>query len=314
LEALRTASMLAAATLAPLRLSAADRALDIGATTNESTGTLFYASDLGLFHKLGLDPKFTILTNPGPTVGAILGGTLGIAGTAVSSIALAVEKGIPIQLIAPASIYLSSVPTNAVVVLKDSPLKTATDLTGKTMATRDINNMSYLGARAWVDKNGGDSKSLKWLEVPDAQHAAALQAGRIDAASTGEPALDDALHGGQVRVLGKCFDAIAPRFLIGAYFSSNAYAKANPDIVRAFADAVSQAARWANQPKNHPQSAQMLAHYGMVAPGADATRIVYAEQMRAADIQPVLDVMATYGFLQSPLKAADLVSPVVRLV
>jgi hypothetical protein len=40
---------------------------------------------------------------------------------------------------------------------------------------------------------------------------------------------------------------------------------------------------------------------------------VYAEQSRATDIQPVLDALLTYGFLKMPMRAADLVSPLLHL-
>jgi ABC-type nitrate/sulfonate/bicarbonate transport system substrate-binding protein len=173
--------------------------------------------------------------------------------------------------------------------------------------------MSYLGARAWIDKNGGDSKSVHWLEISDPQHVAAMKSGRVDAASVGEPALDDALRGGAVRVLGAVFDAIASRFLIAGYCTSEAYAKANPDVITRFADAINAAAHWANQPKNYAQSAQIIGRYAMAPVLPDSTRVVYAEQVRAADIQPVLDVLLAYGFLKTPMRASELVSPLIHL-
>jgi len=43
------------------------------------------------------------------------------------------------------------------------------------------------------------------------------------------------------------------------------------------------------------------------------TRVTYAERTRPADVQPVLDLLAKYGVLSSPLKAADLFAPQVPL-
>jgi hypothetical protein len=45
----------------------------------------------------------------------------------------------------------------------------------------------------------------------------------------------------------------------------------------------------------------------------EGTRVVYAEQSRASDLQPVLDALLTYGFLKTPMRAADLVSPLTHL-
>jgi ABC-type nitrate/sulfonate/bicarbonate transport system substrate-binding protein len=129
----------------------------------------------------------------------------------------------------------------------------------------------------------------------------------------GEPALDDALRGGAVRVLGPVFDAIASRFLVAGYCTSEAFAKANPDVIVRFADAINAAARWANQSRNYAQSAQIIGRYAMVPVLPGSTRVVYAEQVRAADIQPVLDVLLTYGFLKTPMRANELVSPLITL-
>jgi NitT/TauT family transport system substrate-binding protein len=285
----------------------------VGGAANESSGTVLYANDLGFFQKAGLDVKLSVLANPAPMLAAVVSGSLAISGIPLSQAALARAKGIPLVMIAPGSLHLSTVPANALMVLKDSPVQTAADLNGKTIATRDLANMSYLGARAWLDKNGGDSKSVRWLEISDPQHVAAMKSGRVDAASVGEPALDDALRGGQVRVLGAVFDAIAPRFLIAGYCTSEAFAKANPDVVTRFADAINAAAHWANQTKNHAQSAQIIGRYAMAPVLPDSTRVVYAEQIRLADIQPVLDVLLTYGFLKTPMRASELISPLVHL-
>jgi NitT/TauT family transport system substrate-binding protein len=292
---------------------AASPEIAVGGAANESSGTVLYANDLRFFQKAGLDVKLTVLTNPAPMLAAVVSGSLAIAGIPLSQAALARAKGIPLVMIAPGSLHLSTVPANALIVIKDSSVKTAADLNGKTIATRDLANMSYLGARAWLDKNGGDSKSVHWLEISDPQHVAALKSGRVDAASVGEPALDDALRGGDVRVLGQVFDAIAPRFLIAGYCTSESFAKANPGVVTRFADAIGAAAHWANQTKNHAQSAQIIGRYAMAPVLPDSTRVVYAEQARASDIQPVLDVLLTYGFLKTPMRASELVSPLIRL-
>jgi ABC-type nitrate/sulfonate/bicarbonate transport system substrate-binding protein len=295
------------------RTLAASPEIIISGSANEAAGNAFYANDLGYFQKAGLNVKLTVLTTAAPMVAAVVSGSVAISGIPLPQIALARAKGIPIVMIAPGALYMSTVPTNGLIALKDSPLKQAADLNGKTIATRDVANMAYIAARAWIDKNGGDSKSVHWLETADPTDVAALQSGRIDAASVGEPAFDDALRGGAVKVLGRAFDAIAPRFLINGFCTSEVFAKENPDVVRRFADTIEAASRWANQTKNHPQSAQIIARYTMAPVLPDSTRVVYAEQSRATDIQPVLDALLTYGFLKMPMRAADLVSPLLHL-
>lgn len=274
-------------------------------TPNDVSGTIYYAADMGFYERAGLHVNISTLNNPGTAAAALATGTFAIGGLPLSVAILARDRGVPIVMIAPAGLYLSSAPTSGLVVLKNSPFRKAADLNGKTIATRDLSNMSYFAAKMWIDKNGGDSKTIHWVEINDPQDAAALQAGRIDAASISEPALDAAVHGGDVRSLAPIFDTIAPRFLIGGYFTSEEYAKAHPDVVRKFADAIAVAGEWAN--KNRAQSGQILAKYALAPVLPDSTRVTYPDRMRASDVQPVIDLLLKNGLLKAPMRAADLI-------
>jgi NitT/TauT family transport system substrate-binding protein len=279
----------------------------VAGAPNDSGGAIFYAQDLGMFKKAGLNVKILAMNNPGSIAAAVVGGSVTIGTLTIPGVAIAREKGIPIVIIAPGPIYSSATPTSGIIVLKNSPIKKASDLNGKTIATRDISNLSYYGANNWIDKNGGDSKSVKWVEITDTQTVPALLAGRIDAASVSEPALDDAVHGTNARMLAAVYDAIGDKFLIGGNFTTEAYAKANPDVVRAFERVILEAGTWANH--NHAQSAKIIEKYAGVPVLPQATRVTYAERMRAADAQPVLDMLKQFGALKVPMQAGDLFAP-----
>jgi NitT/TauT family transport system substrate-binding protein len=283
----------------------------IGGTANDSGAEIFYAADLGLYAKQGLDVTVQVINSPGTAAAAVVGGTLTVSTLTTPGIAVAHDKGLPIKIIAPASIYNSATPTSGIIVLKNSPIKKASDLNGKTIATRDISNMSYYGAKAWIDANGGDSKTVKWVEINDTQALAAMQAGRVDAASVSEPALDDAIHSPDGRLLAACYDAIGDKFMIAGYFVTEDYARTHPDIVRKINAAIIEAGIWAN--KNHAASAKILEKYSGVPVPPTNTRVTYAERTRPADVQPVIDLLVKYGVLSSPLKAADLFATQVPL-
>ncbi len=283
--------------------------LQAAGSVNDTGGLLFYAHDMGFFDKAKLPVAVSPLGSSGTISAAIASGSLQIGSIPVSAAALARDRGLPLVMIAPAGLYLSTIPTAGLLVLKDSPIRKAADLNGKTIATRDLSNMSYFGAKQWIDKNGGDSKSIRWIEISDTSDAAALAAGRIDAASVSEPALDDALRGGTVRSLAPVFDAIAKRFLISGYFTAAAFAQEHPDAVRAFAGVMASTAAWAN--KNHAQTAKILEKYAQAPVPPDSPRVEYADRLAVADVQPVLDLLFTYGVLKVPARAKDFFSPLV---
>ena len=58
-----------------------------------------------------------------------------------------------------------------------------------------------------------------------AQAVAALQSGRIDAASVSNPAFGAAVHGSIARLFAPSYDAVANRFLIAAQFATAEYVR-----------------------------------------------------------------------------------------
>jgi NitT/TauT family transport system substrate-binding protein len=118
-----------------------------------------------------------------------------------------------------------------------------------------------------------------------------------------EPYLSAALAKGDT-VLANIYSSIAPQFLIAAYYSTNDWKKSHPAVARAFAEAMAETARWANQ--NHAQSAQILERSTGIHIAPGQTRPIYAETLDPAMIQPVIDAAATDGVLTASFPAASL--------
>lgn len=283
-----------------------DVPLQCGTAPNDSAGPTFYAEALGYYKSAGLNVTLNFANN---STAALAGGALAIAAMPVTLVAIAHDKGVPFVMIAPLSLYVSTTPDHALIVLKDAPYRTAADLNGKTIGTRDLGNMSYFAARAWLDKNGGDSKSIHWYELSDPLDVAAMKAGRLDAASISEPALTPALRSGDVRVVAPVFDAIAPRFLVAGCVTTDAFAKAHPEVIRRYAEAIARAAKWANA--NQAQSGAILEKYTHTPVPPGAARALYGDRLRVAEVQPVLDLMLATGQIKTAQRASDLFSSVV---
>jgi NitT/TauT family transport system substrate-binding protein len=160
-----------------------------------------------------------------------------------------------------------------------------------------------------MDQNGGDSSTVKFIEIPFPAMPAALEARRIDAAFIAEPFLTVALKTGRVLAYG--YDSIAKHFLFGAFFTTPQWAQDHPDVVSRFAVAIRETAAWAN--KNPVKSGEILAKYTKIDPAviASMTRARFAEQLTPALMQPLIDVSAKYnGFASFP--AQELLSATSR--
>jgi NitT/TauT family transport system substrate-binding protein len=190
------------------------------------------------------------------------------------------------------------------VVGKNSPLHTAKDLNGKIVGTNGLRNIAEFAPRAWIDKNGGDSTTVKFVELPFSDMTTALAQGRIDAAVDVEPFLPDALSSG--RLFSNCFDGVAPRYALTGFFTGTAWAKAHPAEVAKFQDVMRQTALWAKN--NHAASAAILSKTTNVPLELikQSVRSEYGTDLDPALFQPVIDVTAKYSGLFPTFPASEL--------
>ena len=280
--------------------------LRVGIIPIEPTCSAYYAKENGFYEKAGLDVEITAGASTPALAAAVVAGTYDIAYSTVSTLATAHARGIPFVIIAPAGVINGSKAIGGIVVAETSTIKTAKDFNGKTFGTSGLNTLAEYLPRAWVDKNGGDSSTMKFIEIPFPQIGDALAAGRIDAAYLVEPFLTIAKTRNVARFLSTGDDAIAPVYLASAWYATIAWAKAHPDLVARFAAAMAEAGRWANA--NPAKVVPIIAAHLKADPAvtASAPRTDFTDRLVAAQIQPWIDITARYAKFP-PFPSSDLV-------
>ena len=99
-------------------------------------------------------------------------------------------------------------------------------MNGKIVAVSALNDLFSIAVRAWVDAHGGDSSTLKLLELPTSAVAVALTSGRIDAAVMIQPFLANALAGGSVKSIGDPVGALGqPPHRLGVVHDDRVHAE-----------------------------------------------------------------------------------------
>jgi NitT/TauT family transport system substrate-binding protein len=272
---------------------------------SESGAAAVYASERDFFKGAGVDVNVSIMASGGSVIPAVIGGSAEFGVSNPISLATAFSHGAPLVCFAATVYYRTASPNSLLMVAKDSLVQTARDLNGKTVAVNGLRNTPQLSTQVWLDKNGADSKSVKFTEVPFPEMGLALTSGRVDAAFFSEPALS--LVRDNLRVLGDPYGAIAPQFITGSYFTTRTYAAAQPTVVANVARALRQAATWAN---GHPNdTAAILARIQKLDVDRVKTmaRSIYAEQLSPNDLQPVFDVAFKYGYLPAQVNAKGMI-------
>jgi NitT/TauT family transport system substrate-binding protein len=278
----------------------------VGATVSEAVLGLLWAVDSGIFQRAGLDVDVQHSSNGSAVSAAVLSGSLEIGKSSVIPLLSAHARALPFVVEAPGGVYVAADADAALVVRKDSPLRTGRDFNGKTLAVPALGDLFTLGTSAWIDRGGGDSRTVKYLELPGSAQGDAIVAGRIDGAMMSEPVVSQAVSAGQIRILAHPYDAIASRFAETLFFTSADYAEKNPAVLAAFRRAFAEGVAYATA--HRAETLPVYAKFSGIPMSVLATAIKnhMGTALDPRLIQPVIDVAARYGVLQKPFPAVEL--------
>jgi NitT/TauT family transport system substrate-binding protein len=296
-----------AALVAPAFAGAADvTAIKMAGVPEDSATTVLYGIQAGLFKPYGLDVEMDPQHNGPSVMSGVIGSSYQIGKSSTPPLIAAFSKGLPFTIIMPAGVYDSRGPIAALLVKSDSPIKKAADLNGKTIAVGALNDIHSLAVLAWMDKNGGDVTTIKFVEIPISEIPIAIAQGRVVAGSVNEPVLSAALGDDKLRSVAHHFDGIAPRFMYTAWFTTKTYAAANPAAVRNVSLALKKAAAYVNS--HHAQTADLIAKFTSLEPAqvAKMTRVEQGTSLDPKLVQPVIDTMLRYKTLAQPVEARDI--------
>jgi NitT/TauT family transport system substrate-binding protein len=229
------------------------------------------------------------------------------------SVFQAYQKGVHFVIVAPSGLYLSDDPQAILIVKKDSAVKTGRDLNNTVIGVSSLQDLNAAATMGWIDQHGGDSKTVKVVELTNSAIVPAIDQGRISAATVTAPYKDIAIQSGVARMLGKSFDAVAKTFMVSGYVTTADAVVKKRDAMRRFALAMHESAVYCN---THPaEMIDVIASYTQISPDVltKSPRTIDPEYTDPKLIQPFIDFAAKYGLLDHPFEAKDVIADVADL-
>jgi NitT/TauT family transport system substrate-binding protein len=272
----------------------------------EPAVSIYYAVENGFFAKAGIDVQIAQNPSTPALAAAVASGPYDNAYAPISTLAVAHSRGLPFVAITPGIETVPGEIAGAIMVPAASTAKTGKDFNGKTFGCAGLGTIAEYQPRAWIDKHGGDSTTVKFIEIPFPETIAALNTGRVDAAYLVEPFITVATRSNTVRLLATGDDAIGPDFLSTVWYATSQWATAHPDLVTKFVGAMVAAARWGNA--NQDKVVPYLVKYLKADPALAAAehRPHFADRLVPSLMQPWINVTAKYAKF-APFPAAEII-------
>ncbi len=300
----------AGAAVLPWDRALAQTKLNVGTMKIGDLSPFFLALERAFFKEAGLDINVAAMVGGAAVAPALASGALNIGWSNVVSIYQGFLQGFDYRFIANGAINKRG--TNDVFgfqVAIDSPIKSAKDLEGATCASNTLRNIIHVSGLHWIDRNGGDSSKVKWIELPFPQMEPALVNKQIDAFVAVEPFVTvPSKVNKKTKVLGYPLGGIAPRLLIAAYFASEAWIQKNRDETKAFITALN---RGIDAHNANPEEAKVtLAKYTGLKPELLKEMVLpaFEKQIVPSDLQPMMDVSLQYKLIERKFPARQVIS------
>ena len=160
-----------------------------------------------------------------------------------------VADGVPIKVV-----YLGHRDGTAIVVGKDSPIRSFRDFAGKTVAIPSRYANQNILMHRMMRENSMPFDSIDLREVPPPEHPTALLAGSIDGYIVGEPFAAKAEFDGFGRVLYQAGE-LWPDFISCVLVVRQDLIDDDPDLVRELVEGIAKSGKWLDQSLAHRMDA-----------------------------------------------------------
>lgn len=270
---------------------------------------LYVAADKGFFSEEGLEAIPTPMKGGAVIAPAVEAGEADVGWSNAVSVIIAHSKGFDFGFLTSGANSLEGGHrVHSLLVAKGSPISSVKDLAGKTVAINTLGNINELSLRALAEAEGLDIATVKLVEMPFPNMEAALKNGSVDAVLAVEPFVTLSLAHETAKTLVKSVHkSFGDKFMIGSWFAKKSWVEKNPEAAAAFVRAINKASDYIRD--NPDKIADILVANTKLTPDVAGKISVPAFDARLdpADVQPLIDAAAKYGFIPAPFPAGDVI-------
>jgi NitT/TauT family transport system substrate-binding protein len=280
--------------------------IKVGVLPIPDVAALHIANAKGFFKDEGLTVEPVTITGGAAALPQVKSGALDISQINYVSTFLAASKGEKIKLIA--DMYQAAPNTFVILVPKDSPITNVAGLKGKTVLVNNLNNIATLAVTMQLKAAGLTASDVKFAEKPFPDMGNALSSGQADAAWINEPYISANTQLG-MRSIADTMTGPMQDFPIAGWMATAEWTQKYPKTLAAFQRGLAKAQDIARADRKEVEA--VLPTYTKIdAKTAAAIKMgVYPNELNAARLQKVVDLMVANQYLTSPIDVQSILAP-----
>lgn len=281
--------------------------LKVGYIPIADCGQLFVGVEKGYFEKENLDIELIKLSGGAKILEALAGGSVDIGFSNVISLILSNSAGLDFKAITGGPVENLNHKETAIMVLKESKIKSPKDLEGKTIAVNTRKNIMELMLVRYFEKHNVDQSKVKLSEIPFPNMEQVLTLNQVDAVATIEPFVTFSTEIGRSRVLSNYFTEVDSVIEISSYNASDKFIANNKNAIIAFQSAMKAATDYA---LTHEEEMKMIVSKYTNLSSEQLENMVlpsYTHELNVDRLQLLADKVFQLSWSENKVKAESII-------
>lgn len=286
--------------------------LKVGYIPIADCAQLYVGIEKGYFTEEKINIELINLPGGAKILEALAGGSVDIGFSNVVSLILSKDAGLDFVSITGGPIEDETHKEHALIVRKESDIKTPSDLTGKTIALNTRKNIDDLMMLEYLEKNGVNTSSVKFVEIPFPRMENVLALKDVDAISVIEPFVTFALQKENTKAIGYYYTELYPKIEISSYCVSQKWISNNQDIAKRFCRAIQKATTYCRE--HESEIREIVSKYTSLKAEQikDVVLPTFGDNLDEKELQSFADRIYKRGWIKNSVKAKELIYNVAK--
>ncbi len=275
--------------------------LKVGFLKIAGYANIYVAQKENMFRDNGLDVSSVFFRSSAEVVAAAQSGSIDIFCAFPSAVMSANERGFDFGTIFQNEITYDKGPdTGAILVLKDSGIKSVKDLVGKRLAATARSSQATVAVDEVLRQHGVDPLRVLYLEAAYPNQYDMLRTHQVDAVASTEPFTTRIIQSGIANVIGWHYAEAFPGGPLSGAFAKRTFIAQNRDVIDRFNRAMKASIDF--MMSDIPRGRKMIVEFTGLEP-AIVEKMVYSRydyDVRPDKWQQVIQIMINSKILEKP--------------